>query len=93
MIKKIDAIRSLVGGGISTHGDKVFYRSGQTPPTDAEIDAEIIRLEKEHSDNQYQRDRAAEYPNYAEQFDLLYHSGLEGLKAELKRTKDKYPKG
>jgi len=25
--------------------------------------------------------------------DLLYHSGVEGLKAELKKTKDKYPKG
>lgn len=41
---------------------------------------------------QYQRDRADAYPSWQDQMDLLYHGGLDALKAELKKTKDKYPK-
>ena len=86
------AIYNLVEGEIFIEGDKVTYLNNQTPLTDSEIETEEKRLEKEHSDNQYQRDRKADYPSFAEQFDLLYHSGVEGLKAELKKTKDKFPK-
>ena len=86
------AIYNLVEGEIFIEGDKVTYLNNQTPLTDSEIETEEKRWEKEHSDNQYQRDRKADYPSYAEQFDLLYHSGVEGLKAELKKTKDKFPK-
>ena len=89
---KSQAIYNLVEGEIFIEGDKVTYLNNQTPLTDSEIETEEKRLEKEHSDNQYQRDRKADYPSYAEQFDLLYHSGVEGLKAELKKTKDKFPK-
>ena len=86
------AIYNLVEGEIFIEGDKVTYLNNQTPLTDSEIETEEKRLEKEHSDNQYQRDRKADYPSYAEQFDLLYHKGISGLKAELKKTKDKFPK-
>ena len=41
---------------------------------------------------QYQRDRADAYPSWQTQMDLLYHGGVDALKAELKKTKDKYPK-
>ena len=41
---------------------------------------------------QYQRDRASAYPSWQTQMDLLYHGGLDALKAELKKTKDKFPK-
>ncbi len=54
--------------------------------------AEVARLEKELKDTKYQRDRASDYPPLAEQMDLLYHGGLDALKAELKKTKDKFPK-
>ena len=86
------AIYNLVEGEIFIEGDKVTYLNNQTPLTDSEIETEEKRLEKEHSDNQYQRDRKADYPSYAEQFDLLYHSGVEGLKAEFKKTKARFPK-
>jgi hypothetical protein len=36
--------------------------------------------------------RRLEYPSFAEQFDLLYHGGLEAWKASIKSVKDKYPK-
>lgn len=41
---------------------------------------------------QYERDRAAAYPSFAEQFDLLYHGGFEVWRAAIQAVKDKYPK-
>ena len=52
----------------------------------------IEEAKKEYDAQEYARNRASEYPSFAEQFDLLYHKGVTGLKAELKKTKDKYPK-
>jgi len=65
----------------------------QTQPTDAEIKTEIARLQAEYDSNKYQRDRAAEYPSIKDQLDDLYHNGIDGWKATIKITKDKYPKG
>tara|TARA_R110002020_G_scaffold212027_1_gene418344 strand:+ start:606 stop:887 length:282 start_codon:yes stop_codon:yes gene_type:complete len=41
---------------------------------------------------QYVKKRKAEYPSWQQQMDILYHSGVEGLKTELKKIKDKHPK-
>ena len=79
------------------------YEGGQTPPTKAEIDAEVARLEKEHpefgSDNEYVRNRRKEYPEIGDQLDLLYHDMVAGkgdktgewFKA-IKKVKDDTPK-
>ena len=90
---KIRAIVNLVGGNIKMSGDKVFYLDGQTPPSDAEIDAEIKRLQDEYDANEYQRSRASEYPSITDQLDEIYHNGIGSWKAVIKKTKDKYPKG
>lgn len=36
--------------------------------------------------------RAAEYPSFADQFDLLYHGGTDAWKTAIQAVKDKYPK-
>ena len=36
--------------------------------------------------------RAAEYPSFADQFDLIYHGGVEAWKDVIQAVKDKYPK-
>jgi hypothetical protein len=36
--------------------------------------------------------RAQEYPSYADQFDKIYHEGVEAWKTEVQAIKDKYPK-
>ena len=94
MISRFDAILALVGGGVSgcTDGRDIKYHDGQTPPSEAEIDAKLAELQAEYDAQEYARNRAVAYPSFAEQFDLLYHKGVTGLKAELKKTKDKYPK-
>ena len=42
--------------------------------------------------NAYKYQRAAEYPSYADQFDLLYHGGYDAWKAAIDAVKTKYPK-
>jgi len=42
--------------------------------------------------NEYKYKRAEEYPSIADQLDDIYHNGIDGWKATIKTTKDKYPK-
>jgi len=49
-------------------------------------------LEYQEEVNEYQRQRAAEYPSYADQFDQIYHEGVDAWKASIQEVKDKYPK-
>ena len=64
----------------------------QACPTEAELNAEIIRLQAEYDAKQYQRNRAKEYPSFADQFDTLYHGGYDAWKAQIDAIKLKYPK-
>ena len=90
------AVRELVGGTFRGDSEgpvsEFVFESGQTPPTEEAIQAKLTELQAEYDANQYQRDRAADYPSWQEQMDLLYHGGVDALKAELKKTKDKFPK-
>ena len=89
-----DAIIALgFNGGFKIKDNKiaVWYRD-DTQPTQSTIDAKLAELQAEYDAQAYARARKDEYPSYAEQFDILYHKGVAGLKAELKKTKDKYPK-
>jgi hypothetical protein len=43
--------------------------------------------------NAYKDKRAAEYPSYEDQFDTIFHDGLDAWKAQIQAVKDKYPKG
>lgn len=61
-------------------------------PSLDEVQAEIGRLQAEYVAKQYQRDRAAEYPSFADQFDTLYHGGYDAWKAQIDAIKLKYPK-
>ena len=73
---KHQAIVSLIGGAFSVSEDSVKYHDGQTPPSDADIDAEITRLKAEWNATQYQRDR--QYPSIGDQLDMQYHDQLDG---------------
>ena len=58
----------------------------------SKVDTEIKRLQTEYDNNDYQRNRKAEYPSIADQLDDIYHNGIDGWKATIKTTKDKFPK-
>ena len=61
-------------------------------PTEEEVVQKIAELEYQEEVNEYQKQRAAEYPSYPDQFDKIYHSGVNAWKSQIKQIKDKYPK-
>ena len=63
----------------------------QVPFTPEEI-AEVELAQAEAAKTEYKRQRAAEYPSYADQFDLLYHGGYDAWKAAIDAVKTKHPK-
>ena len=72
--------------------NQITWLNGTTPIPKADIAAKMVEVQAEYDAKQYQRDREKEYPSIAEQLDDLYHNGIDGWKATIKITKDKYPK-
>ena len=58
-----------------------------------QVNSEIIRLEKEFSDNEYARNRASEYPSVQECVHAILDDTLDALQAKRAEIKTKYPKG
>ena len=78
----------------STVGNDAYDVNGNPVVLDEDkIKLEQDQLEKEFLENQYQRQRALEYPSIPDQLDEIYHNGINAWKAVIKKTKDKYPKG
>jgi hypothetical protein len=94
MITKANALQSLRPNASWTiRGDDLeWHDTEQTRPTDVQIATELARLQAQYDANEYQRQRAQEYPSIPDQLDTLYHSGLDACKAQIKTVKDKYPK-
>ena len=93
MINKFDAINSLYNGPITTKADgSIVYHGNGEEPSEEAIEAKLTELQTEYEANQYQRDRAVAYPSYADQFDTIYHQGIDAWKAEIKKVKDAHPK-
>jgi len=94
---KFDATLALVGGGISgeTHKPSTYiYDDGQTPPSEAEIDAKLAELQAEYDAQEYARARQPLYPAIGDQLDDLYHAGVFSaeMTATIKKVKDDNPK-
>ena len=56
-----------------------------------EIDLAAVNAWQDPDTYKYQR--AKEYPSYADQFDTIFHEGLDAWKAQIQAVKNKYPKG
>ena len=61
-------------------------------PTQAELEKKAKELQDLDDAKEYARKRAAEYPSFADQFDLLYHGGYDAWKTVIDQVKAKYPK-
>jgi hypothetical protein len=67
----------------------------QTKPTEAEITAEIARLQAEYDRTEYQRKRAPEYPPITDYIDGVVKGDQEQIQAYIdacQAVKAKYPK-
>ena len=77
-------------GGISTRDGVITEWNDSLPELTQDL---VDSIEAEYEEKEaYKNKRQKEYPTWQEQMDILYHSGVDGLKTELKKTKDKYPK-
>ena len=85
-ILKINPNADVVIRGSDLDTCTIEWLNGTAEISKADIQAKI-------NENQYQRDRAAEYPSIVDQLDDIYHNGIDAWKATIKKTKDKYPKG
>ena len=73
--------------------DQITWHADTPVISKSDIQAKQAELKAAYDANEYQRKRAAEYPAIEDQLDDLYHNGIDGWKATIKTTKDKYPKG
>ena len=85
-MNKHQAIRALHSNVVTIRGDNAFDVDGNPVTYDetavqAYIDA-----------NAYKEKRQQAYPSFADQFDLLYHGGLDAWKAAIAAVKQEYPK-
>jgi hypothetical protein len=88
-----DAILILNSNVVTIRGDVAYDVNNEIVQYDfAQAQAKLVELQAEYGAKQYQRDRAAEYPSFAEQFDTLYHGGYDAWKATIDSVKAKYPK-
>jgi|TARA_E500000178_G_C16785355_1_gene645532 hypothetical protein len=72
--------------------NKINWLDGTQPISIEQIKSKQLELQAEYDTNQYKYDRAKEYPSIVDQLDDIYHNGIDGWKATIKITKDKYPK-
>ena len=90
------AIRAInPSAKFTVHGDitdTIDWLKDTTPISESDIKNKIDELEADYNAKAYQRNRASEYPSIVDQLDDIYHNGIDGWKATIKATKDKYPK-
>jgi len=72
-------------GAIDKNGNKIAIE-------ELAVEKEIARLQSEYDAKEYQRKRAAEYPSFADQFDTIFHEGIDAWKAQIQAVKDRFPK-
>ena len=94
----IDAIKAINSNAEATvYGNDIDtctinWNDGTTPISKENIKTKMAELQTAYDAKQYQRDRAKEYPSIVDQLDDIYHNEIDGWKATIKTTKDKYPK-
>ena len=91
----VDAILELhPTAQFTTNNGKIeeWHSSEITQPTEQEIEVKLAELKYQEEVNVYQEKRKLEYPDWGDQLDQIYHSGIDVWKSDIKVFKDKYPK-
>ena len=91
----LQSLRPLAQWVLLNNTDLDWHDKDQTEPTQAEIDAEIIRLQAEYDAQEYARNRASAFPSIGDQLDMQYHDQLDGTttwKDAIAKVKSDNPK-
>lgn len=86
-LEKHTVIRALYPQVVIIRGEQAYDIEGN------EIAYDESAVQAELDKTAYIAKRQAEYPSYADQFDTIFHDGLDAWKAQIQAIKDKYPKG
>ena len=94
MIDITRAITSLTPNAQwAVRGDEVVWLDEeQAQPTEEEIVQKIAELEYKEEVEEYKAEREKAYPPTGEQFDKIFHEGIDAWKAEIQAIKDAHPK-
>ena len=97
MIKKTDALDALRPNSqwVLRDNELEWLDQNQTQPTEAEIQAEITRLQAEYDSQAYARSRASEYPPITDYIDGVVkgdQAQIDAYIAACQAVKAKYPK-
>ena len=74
------------------HGDDysgLDWQDSSAKPSKETLDSEYTAHKTKYA---YKEKRREEYPSFEDQFDKIYHDGIDSWKAQIKAIKDKYPK-
>ena len=82
-----NAIYKLNPQVVCTRGETAYDANGN------EVAYDKAAVQAYVDANKYKELRAAEYPSFADQFDTIFHEGIDAWKAQIQAVKDKYPKG
>jgi hypothetical protein len=94
---EIKAINQLApNADFRTGNGKIIWDSPDIPqPSEADIITKANELEAEYDAQEYARSRKAEYPEIADQLDMIYWDGINETtthKDAIDAIKTKYPK-
>ena len=97
MIRISDALQVLRPGAEwaidnNSYAELTWLDTEQTKPTEEEVVQKVAELTYQQEVEVYKEQRAAEYPPYTDQFDKIFHQGIDAWKADIQAIKDKYPK-
>jgi len=81
-----DAIFKLNPSAVRTVGDVAYDADGN------EVAYDKAAVQAYVDANAYKDLRAAAYPSYADQFDTIFHEGIDAWKAQIQAVKDRFPK-
>jgi hypothetical protein len=81
-----DAILKLNPTVTVIRGDIAYDAQGN------EVTYDKSAVEAYVASHAYIAKRQAEYPSYADQFDTIFHEGLDVWKTQIQAVKNKYPK-
>ena len=98
----IDILKAILtinpNAQVSVNGDdinQITWLNGTTPIPVADIQVKMVELQAKYEANQYQRDRAEEYPSIQDQLDMQYWDKVNGTNTwqdVINAVKNKYPK-
>ena len=81
-----EAIYALNPSVVPIRGDVAYDADGN------EVAYDKSAVEAYAKSQEYKQLRAAAYPSFADQFDTIFHEGIDAWKAQIQAVKDRFPK-